>query len=107
MIARVWYGYTNKENADKYESFLLNTGFPSIARKNIKGYHGIQLLRKEMEDETVFATIMWFDTIDDVKAYAGDNYEIAAVLPEAKAVLKKYDAKSMHFDVRYNSAVNW
>lgn len=105
MIARVWYGYTTKENADKYESFLLNTGFPSIAKKNIAGYHGIQLLRKELDDETEFATIMWFDSIEDVKAYAGEQYEIAAVLPEAKLVLKRFDAKSKHFDIRYDSAL--
>ena len=104
MIARIWYGYTTKENADKYEKFLLNVGFPSIAKKNIKGYHGIQLLRKEMEEETEFATIMWFDNIEDVKAYAGENYEIAAVLPEIKAVLKRFDAKSNHLNIQYSSA---
>jgi len=60
MIARIWHGYTTKANADKYENLLKEEVFVGIEQKNVKGYKGIRLLRRELEDETEFTTIMQF-----------------------------------------------
>lgn len=103
MICRVWHGWTTHTNADAYESFLRDVGFPSIEKKNIQGYHGIQLLRKQYEAETEFITIMWFDTLSDIKKYAGEDYERAAVLDRAKEVLSHYDSHSKHYEIRLNN----
>lgn len=99
MIARIWYGYTVKENADGYENLLRTEVFHWIESKQIKGYHGIQLMRKEGEDETTFITIMWFDELQNIIDFAGSDYEKAVVLPEAQALLKRYDARSQHYEV--------
>jgi hypothetical protein len=43
---------------------------------------------------------MWFDSLDDVKAFAGDDYETAHVPDKARAVLKRFDPRSQHYDIR-------
>lgn len=64
MIARIWHGITSKENADDYENLLKHEIFEGIANKNIIGYKGIQLLKRDVENEMEFTTIMWFENID-------------------------------------------
>jgi antibiotic biosynthesis monooxygenase (ABM) superfamily enzyme len=96
MISRVWHGWTKPENADAYEALLLNTIFPWIER--VDGYRGAFLLRRDAGAEVEFVTITRFDSLDAVKAFAGEDYETAVVLPEADALLSRYDARSAHFE---------
>jgi heme-degrading monooxygenase HmoA len=100
MISRIWHGYTTKDNADVYESLLQNEIFVGIAKKKIDGYRGIQLLRRELPSETEFITIMWFDSIDSVKDFAGEDYERAVVPDSAQKVLSRFDKTSEHFIVK-------
>jgi len=57
--------------------------FEGIADKKIIGFKGIQLLNRELENEFEFTTIMWFDNIENVKQFMGEDYETAYVLPQA------------------------
>lgn len=100
MISRIWHGYTTPANADAYENLLREEIFAWIASKNIPGYHGIQLYRRPMGEEFEFITVMWFDSIDSVKAFAGEDYEACVVLPQAQALLAHYDTRSQHYEVR-------
>lgn len=99
MISRIWHGYTTSANADAYENLLRHEIFDWIAGKQIPGYWGIQLNRRELKDEVEFVTIMWFDSLDAVRAFAGENYETAVVLPQAQALLAHYDLRSQHYEV--------
>ncbi len=99
MIARIWHGYTNHENADAYETLLRNEIFTGIANRNIKGYKNIQLLRRNINDEVEFITIMWFESIDAVKLFAGDDYEKAVVPDKAKRLLQRFDETSQHYEL--------
>ncbi|HET7000642.1 MAG TPA: antibiotic biosynthesis monooxygenase [Puia sp.] len=101
MIARIWHGYTTKENADMYENLLKEEVFIGIEQKDIKGYRGIRLLRRELADETEFTTIMQFDSIEDVKQFAGEDFEAAYVPAKARQILKRFDPKSVHCEVIY------
>jgi hypothetical protein len=98
MITRIWHGWTTPANAAEYERLLLTEIFPGIAGRNVSGYRGISLCRREREDEVEFVTIMWFDSLDAVRAFAGENYDVAVVPPKARAVLKRFDAVSAHFE---------
>lgn len=99
MIARIWHGYTTKENGEAYELLLKEEIFIGIAQKNIKGYKGIKLLKRPLENEVEYTTIMWFENIDAVKQFMGEDYETAYVLPQAQKLLKSYDKKSIHCEV--------
>jgi heme-degrading monooxygenase HmoA len=74
MISRVWHGWTNRDNADAYEKLLRTEIFTNIAKQSILGFRGIHLLRRDVDDDVEFVTIMWFDTLDAVQAFAGEEY---------------------------------
>ena len=100
MIERIWHGWTLPENADTYENLLKTEIFPGIAAKNIPGYRGIRLLRRPLDMEVEFVTIMRFDSLDDVIRFAGEDYEKAYVPQKAQAVLARFDERSLHYEVR-------
>ena len=99
MISRIWHGWTTHELADAYETLLRHEIFSGIAALEIPGYRGIHLLRRELETETEFVTIMWFDSLKAVHDFAGEDYERAVVPPKARALLSRYDARSAHYGV--------
>ena len=100
MISRIWHGWTTPENADVYESLLMSEIFQGIQAREIAGYRGIHLLRRDHGDEVEFVTIMWFDTLESVRSFAGEDYEIAVVPEKARAVLSRFDERSRHYEVK-------
>jgi len=98
MISRVWHGWTTPANAAAYEHLLQTQVLPGIAAKDLPGYHGAHLLRRVIGNEVEFLTILWFDSLDGVRALAGDDYETAYVPPQARAVLARFDARSQHYE---------
>ncbi|MFN3658988.1 MAG: antibiotic biosynthesis monooxygenase family protein [Pseudolabrys sp.] len=100
MISRIWRGWTTPENADAYERLLCDEIFPGILGRGIAGFRRIELFRGPAGDEVEFVTVMWFDSMDAVKAFAGEDHETAVVPPKARAVLKRFDGRSRHYDVR-------
>lgn len=99
MISRIWHGWTNRENADAYEKLLRTEIFTNIADRSIEGYRGIHLLRRNVEDGVEFMTIMWFDSLDAVRKFAGEDYETAVVPPAAEQLLSRFDNRSTHYQV--------
>jgi antibiotic biosynthesis monooxygenase (ABM) superfamily enzyme len=100
VISRVWHGWTTPANADAYEKLLKSEIFTGIRDRQIAGYRGIQLFRRNLGDEVEFVTVMWFDTIEAVKIFAGKDYEVAVVPPKARALLSRFDARSQHYEVK-------
>jgi len=100
MISRVWHGWTTPANADAYESLLKSEIFAGIQSRQIAGYRGIHLFRRNVGDEVEFITVMWFDSIEAVRAFAGEDYELAVVPSKARALLLRFDARSQHYEVK-------
>ena len=100
MISRVWHGWTTPADADAYETLLKNEIFVGIAGRQIAGYRGIHLLRRDLGHEVEFVTVMWFTSLEAVRAFAGEDYEVAVVPPKARALLSRFDARSQHYEVR-------
>jgi heme-degrading monooxygenase HmoA len=95
MITRLWHGHTTHENADAYEKLLREEILPGIHR--IAGYRGAELLRRELPDEIEFITITRFDSLDAIKAFAGEDYEAAVVPAAAHPLLSHFDERSAHY----------
>lgn len=100
MICRMWHGWTSLAQADAYETFLREEVVLGIAARLSVGFHGIELLRRTAGDEVAFVTLMWFDSIDAVRAFAGPDYEQAVILPTARRLLARFDDRATHFEVR-------
>ena len=105
MISRIWHGYTTASNADAYESLLKSEIFIGIQDRRIAGYNGIQLLRRNLKNEVEFITIMWFDSLDAVRLFAGEDYEAAVVPQKARALLARFDDRSQHYNVKASMEV--
>ena len=100
MITRVWHGWTKPENADAYESLLKSEIFLGIQNRQIAGYRGIHLFRRNLDDEVEFITIMWFESIEAIRTFAGEDYEVAVVPQNARALLSRFDTRSQHYEVK-------
>lgn len=100
MISRIWHGWTTPEKGDAYEALLREEIFVGIKQRKIEGFRTIQLLRRRVGDEIEIVTLMEFDSLESVKAFAGEDYEAAVVQPKARAILSRFDARSQHYEVR-------
>lgn len=100
MIGRIWHGWTTPQNADTYEALLKEEIFTGIENRQINGFQGVQLFRRDLDSEVEFVTIMWFDSLEAVREFAGEDYEQAVVPPKARAVLARFDARSQHYQIR-------
>lgn len=99
MICRIWHGWTTPANADAYEQLLRSEIFPWIAARDVAGYRGIQLLRRDVPETVEFVTIMWFDSLAAVREFAGEEYETAVVPPKARQLLLRFDERSAHYEI--------
>jgi hypothetical protein len=107
MICRIWHGWTTPANADAYEALLRGEIFRGIAEQNLRGFHGIELLRRPSGKEVEFVTLMWFDSIDAVRGFAGADYEVAVVPPKARELLVRFDQRSAHYEIRERRESRW
>jgi hypothetical protein len=100
VISRIWHGFTSPAHADPYEALLRSEIFLGIEGRRIAGFRGIQLLRRDLGDEVEFVTVMEFASIEAVRIFAGEDYEVAVVPPKARALLARFDARSQHYEVK-------
>ena len=86
MICRLWRGWTTKSNADAYEHIVRGEVIPGIEARRIPGFRSIDLARCEREHDVEFMTLMWFDSLEAVREFMGEDYEAAHVPAQAQAV---------------------
>ena len=98
MIGRVWHGWTTPENADAYDALLRSEVLPGIDR--IDGFRGAHMLRRDAGDEVEFMTLTVFDSLKAVRDFAGEDFEVAVVPPEARELLAHFDERSEHYEIR-------
>ena len=97
MIARVWQGYTNPEHAAAYEAMLKPELLPGIGKA--KGFKTSYLLRRDAGDEVEFITIILWESLDAIRAFAGQDYEISIVPEERRQYLSRHDDKAQHYEI--------
>jgi heme-degrading monooxygenase HmoA len=105
MIARVWRGYAAREHADAYAAMLkpeLRSGLSKV-----RGYRGSYLLRRDRGDEVEFVTIILWDSLDAIKASAGEHYERAVVPEERRKHLRRWDDVAAHYEVDGSHGVSF
>jgi hypothetical protein len=96
---RLWRGWTTPDNADTYERIVRDEVIPGIEARQIPGFRHIDLMKRGLGDEVEFQTLMWFDSLDAIKAFMGEDYAVSHVPPAAQAVLKRFDSHAAHYEV--------
>jgi hypothetical protein len=104
MICRMWHGWTTREKADAYESYLKDELFPRVEKEfSPHGYRGYELLRRTQANEVEFVTMLWFESLEGVRSFAGPNYEMPVISDKARWLLYRYADLVSHYEVRGSS----
>jgi heme-degrading monooxygenase HmoA len=104
MICRMWRGWTTVEKASRYDAYLRNDLFPRVERElSARGYLGFHLLRLTREDEVEFVTMLWFESMQAVKGFAGEDYETAVISEKARLLLSRYADRVDHYELSGSS----
>lgn len=96
MITRLWRGWTAPENSDAYEAFLLTELFPSM--RAIPGFRDADVLRRNDGNEVAFVTLTRFDSLEAIRAFAGDDYETPVLEPRALELLSRWEERALHYE---------
>src|SRR5512139_263723 len=100
MIARMWRGSAINEKADDYVKHLQQSVVPGL--RQIEGFRGIYLLRRDSSDTVEFLVLTFWESMESIRKFAGENPEVAVVAPAAQALFREYDALVEHFDIVLN-----
>jgi len=98
MIGRMWRGWArSQDDADRYDAHYRSEVMSSLTQ--LPGFRGARLLRRTVGEETEFVSLTFFDDLDAVRAFAGDDYERAVVADAAREALSHFDATVAHYEV--------
>lgn len=97
MIARTWRGRTTHEHAPAYADHFRHTLLPHFAE--LPGYRDAYLLQRQSDDGVEVVAVTLWESMDAVRAFAGERPEVAIVEPAAQAVLTDYDRHVTHYEV--------
>jgi heme-degrading monooxygenase HmoA len=101
MIVRIWRGQATNAKADAYFRHVTGTVFPSL--KRLAGHCGAWLLRRQVDGQTEFLALTLWESLDSIRAFAGDDVATAIVEPEAHAVLADFDDFARHYEVAFKT----
>jgi heme-degrading monooxygenase HmoA len=97
MIARSWDGDVPEARADEYHEYLLKTGVPELRRT--PGNRGVYVLRRIGDGVASFRLISLWDSLDSIRAFAGDPVERARYYPEDAEFLLELEPTCTHYEV--------
>ncbi|HEX5620635.1 MAG TPA: hypothetical protein VFX51_19605 [Solirubrobacteraceae bacterium] len=98
MIARIWRGAVRTDDAGEYVDYIAETGLAEY--KSTPGNQGAWMLTRPVGDRTEVLTFSLWDSLDAVKAFAGEDYETAVYYPKDDRFLVERDDVCAHYDVR-------
>lgn len=105
MIARTWRGAVRREDAAAYAAYMRDTGVPGYAA--VAGNRGVWMLRRDTGPTTEFLMFTLWDSLDAVRAFAGEDYETAIFYPEDDRFLVERDTTSAHYEVAEQVLPPW
>ncbi len=97
MIGRLWHGWTTVGDAPRYQEHLREETFPEL--RTIDGYVDGYLLRRDSGDRVDFTVLTLWESLDAIRAFAGDDYETAVVPDAARRALRGFDERVTHHEV--------
>lgn len=101
MIARIWHGKTSEGKSEQYKAFLLDVAVKDY--RSVKGLIGIQFLHRMEGQEAHFTLITFWPSVDVIKQFAGEEYELAKYYPEDKDFLLEFEERVVHHEVFYSA----
>jgi heme-degrading monooxygenase HmoA len=97
LIARIWGGAVRREDGDAYADYMEATGVSGYLET--PGNLGVTMLRRDVRDRCEFLMFTLWESLDSVKAFAGEDHERAVFYPEDDRFLVDRDETSSHWEV--------
>jgi hypothetical protein len=97
MVTRVWRGWTaTAADADAYERLLRAEILPGIHR--VPAFRGATVLRRDIEDGIEFLVLTRWDSLAAVREFAGPDFDVPVIEPEARTLLSRFDERALHYE---------
>jgi heme-degrading monooxygenase HmoA len=97
MIARFWHGRTYSHRAQEYQRHLFERDVPKI--RMLAGNVDVQVLQRTVGNITEFIVLSWWENLDAIRAFTGDNVDLPQYSPEDKDYLIEFETHVQHFEV--------
>jgi heme-degrading monooxygenase HmoA len=97
MIVRMWHGRVPTSKAADYAKFLIERAVPDY--QSVKGNLSVYILQRREGDITDFITMTYWNTLESIKGFAGENLEAAKYYPEDKEFLLEFEPTVVHYEV--------
>jgi heme-degrading monooxygenase HmoA len=97
MIARTWSAQASAAQAPAYAQHLRTQVLPALRR--LDGYRGALLLEHVVGAAVEITVLTFWQSLDSIRAFAGDDVERAVVAEEAAALLTSFDRRVRHYEV--------
>ncbi len=97
MIARIWHGRTRIEQADDYTDYIRRTGV--AGQRRTPGNRGSMVWRRDDGEVAEFVVVSLWETLEAVRAFAGERPETAVYYPEDEKYLLEFEPEVLHYDV--------
>jgi heme-degrading monooxygenase HmoA len=97
MIARLWRGWTAPDHADAYVAYVDETGMQGY--EAIPGNRGAWILRRLLADRAEILTLSFWDSLDAIRKFAGDDVEQAVFYPNDDRYLIDRDLRVAHYEM--------
>jgi heme-degrading monooxygenase HmoA len=97
VVVRTWRGWTRAEDADGYLDYVRETGLKEY--RATPGNRGAWILRRIEGDRCEFVTVSVWDSLDDVRGFAGDDVEQAVFYPEDDEFLVERELTVNHWEL--------
>ena len=97
IIARLWHGAVPDAKSDAYAAYLRRTGMAEC--RATPGNVGVEVLRRSDRGETHFLFISYWESLDAIRTFAGDDVERAHYYPEDRAYLVELEPTVTHYEV--------
>ena len=94
MIARIWRGITLREKAEDYLAYLHETGLRDYAKT--AGNRGVTILRRNQGEHCEIMLISMWESMDAVRAFAGENPDRSVYYPEDEHFLLQMEPLGRH-----------
>ena len=97
MILRRWRGAVRPEDADRYLEHQAETGIREY--RETPGNRGVYVLSRPVGDLVEVITLSLWDSIEDVRRFAGDDPAVARFYPGDDDLLAEKDMHADHYQV--------
>ena len=95
-VIRTWKGWTTAANAPIYQKMLVEEIFPAVKAKGVSGLEKVTITTQQIGNEVEFFLMLQFSSLDAVKTFVGEDYEVAYMPENAQKVLLRYDHRADH-----------